>query len=291
MKLERDLIGVTFECPKQATKEKPQIVQCTLDINNYSSREIDELFSKSKTNKESLYNIDITTLEALLPDLIFTQDTCEVCQIDTKRVTEAIERLPKKVEIVPISPRSLQDVLKTPYLIASKMGQPLQADPYVKSLMKRINHITHITQQNNPPPNKKIALLEWIDPIFNCGHWIPDQINIAGGHDALSTPNGNSRRIPWSNILDYNPEFIIIAPCGYRTDRTLMDIPRLANNPRWNQLQAVQKKQVYLIDFEAFTQPSASTLTDGMELLASIFHPNHFTLPERLASKVVRLDQ
>jgi iron complex transport system substrate-binding protein len=134
-------------------------------------------------------------------------------------------------------------------------------------------------------PLKRVSLLEWIDPVYNCGHWIPFQIAQAGGIDMLGNPAGDSIVTPWEKIIRYDPEIIVIAPCGFETKRARQEMPLLMQKTGWNTIKAVRTKQVYLADYDLFTQPSASTLTDGIELLAALFHPELFNVPRKLQNK------
>ncbi|MBC6410967.1 MAG: ABC transporter substrate-binding protein [Ekhidna sp.] len=289
MGLERELYGVTFECPEMALKEKERVVRCVLEGTSYSSKEIDEIFSRSKADGESLYYINEDALQAIQPDLIFTQNTCEVCQIDTSCTSAAVAKLEKEVELVEISPDSFEDVIGAARLIAAKMGRLDAFYDYEQRLRNRIRSISNIITTKNLT-HRKVSLIEWIDPIYNCGHWIPDQINLAGGDDALSNPCGDSYRITWEILKDHNPEVLVLAPCGYRTKRSLMDMPYLTEKKEWDDLMAVKNNEVYIIDFELFTQPSASTLVDGIELLAYVFHPEYFSLPSNLKDSVLKFD-
>lgn len=287
MGLASDLYGITFECPDVALKEKKKVVRCVLEGTNYSSQEIDDIFSKSKKDGESLYYVDEDVLQSIQPDLIFTQDTCEVCQIDTACTAAAVSKLEKKVELVEISPDSFEDVLIAAKLIAQKMDR---LDAFLVYEQKLRSRIVKVTDWLSELRNKKVSLIEWIDPIYNCGHWIPDQINLAGGNDELSSPCGDSYRITWETLRDYDPEILVLAPCGYRTGRSLEDMPYLVEKAGWSELEAVRNNQVYIVDFEVFTQPSASTLVNGIEILASIFHPGHFSVPTGLENMVLKFD-
>src|SRR6266496_1992067 len=134
-------------------------------------------------------------------------------------------------------------------------------------------------------PLKRISLLEWIEPIYNCGHWIPFQIAQAGAIDMLSDPAGDSIITSFEKIIKYDPEVLVIAPCGFEIERTKQEMNLLTKKPGWNEMRAVRTKQVYLADYDLFTQPSASTLVDGIELLAALFHPELFRVPSRLSKK------
>ena len=286
MNLQNMLYGITFECPNQALSEKEILIHCTIDPKNLTSTEIDIIFSESIKTQKSLYRIDETKLKNILPDIIFSQDTCDVCQIDTKCIANAIDELPKKPKIISISPNSLKDVFDSAILIAESMNQKNIGIKYIQNLENKIDFIVD-TLRKHKAPLKTVSLLEWIEPIYNCGHWIPHQIGYAGGIDLLSHPNGDSIRTPWEKIVQYNPEILIIAPCGFSTQRTLEEINTLTQKEEWKQLQAVQNNNVFIIDFDLFTQSSASTLTSGIEILAALFHPNIFDIPEYLKNKYI----
>ena len=286
MNLQDSLDGITFECPQVALDEKQVAVRCVLEDKDYSSDEINTLFSESKATGESLYFVNEPVLEAIAPDLIFTQDVCDVCQIDTKCVEGSIYKLAKTPELISITPNSLEDVFENAITVARAMHKESVGLSYVAELKARIAAIVDAQRAALVAP-KSIMLLEWIDPLFNCGHWIPHQIGYAGGIDLLSHPSGDSIVIDWGKIVTYNPEVLVIAPCGYTIERTLEDMKFLVEKEEWNSLKAVQNKQVYIADFDMFTQSSAKTLVDGIEVLAHIFHPNVCTVQKRLESKFV----
>jgi iron complex transport system substrate-binding protein len=288
MGLQDHLYGVTFECPGEALKEKPKLVRCVLEGKKYTSAEIDKIFSASKAQGKSLYYVDEELLQQIQPDVIFTQDVCEVCQIDTQCTAAAIAKLKKQPLVVPLSPCNLDDVYKTAIQIASTVGEEEKAYRYLSSLKGRTYLILDKLRQHRMPL-KRISLLEWIEPVYNCGHWIPFQVAQAGGIDMLSNPAGDSIVTTWEKIRKYNPEVIIVAPCGFDTARTREEILLLTQKPGWKEIDAVQTKQVYLADYDLFTQPSASTLVNGIELLAALFHPQLFDVPEHLSKKYLPL--
>ena len=137
---------------------------------------------------------------------------------------------------------------------------------------------------------KRVMLMEWLDPIFNCGHWIPHQIGYAGGIDMLSNPSGDSVVTPWDKILKYNPEILVVAPCGFTVKRTLEEMHILTAKKGWNGIKAVQENKVFIADFDLFTQSSANTLVNGIELLAGVFHPDAIQVPKHLSTKFMHLD-
>jgi len=283
MKLNHLLEGITFECPEIALQEKKVAVKYKLEGQALTSSQINTIFAESKATGKSLYYIDEPVLEQIAPDIIFTQDVCDVCQIDTECVAASAYKLEKVPELISITPQGLADVFENALTIAKAVGQKDLGEKYVADLKERIYQVIDI-QRANRLAVKKVLLLEWIDPLFNCGHWIPEQIGYAGGIDLLSHPSGDSMVIDWQKIVKYNPEIIVIAPCGYDVNKTLEDMPLLESKPEWEGLKAVQNKQIYIADFNLFTQSSASTLVSGIELLAHIFNPKQVSLPSHLAN-------
>lgn len=290
MGLEQELYGVTFECPSIALQDKPKVVRCMLEGKQYSSAEIDKIFSASKAQGKSLYYVDEEVLQSIEPDIIFTQDVCEVCQIDTVCTSAAVAKLKKQPQLISLTPQSLEDVYQCAVTIAKAFGKEEAAYRYLASLQKRTDRILDVLRLHRMPL-KRVMVMEWIDPIYNCGHWIPFQIALAGGVDMLSNPAGDSIVTPWEKLVKYDPEVLVVAPCGFHIDRTVAEMHLLSDKKEWKQLKAVQEQQVYIADFDLFTQPSAGTLVDGIELLSSLFHPALFPIPVHLQHKVVNLYQ
>jgi iron complex transport system substrate-binding protein len=285
MGLEDHLVGVTFECPS----DRPKVVRSHIEGNNYSSEEIEKIVSESKNSGRSLYYIDEDLLQSLQPDVIFTQDVCDVCQIDTSLTQRSIARLKKQPLVIPLIPRNLDDVFNNVLTIARAMGKEETAYKLLSDLQARMQKILEVLWKNKAPL-KKVMLMEWLNPVYNCGHWIPYQIAQAGGVDMLSNPSGYSVITPWDKIMRYNPEVLIVAPCGFHIERSAREINELSTLEGWNDLQAVKNNKVFLADADLFTQPG-TTLVDGIELLASLFHPELFKVPQALINKYISFEQ
>jgi iron complex transport system substrate-binding protein len=284
MGLQDYLYGVTFECPPIALAEKEKVVRYVLEGKQYSSAEIDRIFSASKAQGKSMYYVDEELLQRIQPDIIFTQDVCEVCQIDTACTAAAVAKLKKHPQLIALTPQSLEDVYVSALTIAKAFGKEENAYQYLSSLQKRTDAILDELRKNKMPL-KRVSLLEWMEPVYNCGHWIPFQIAQAGGIDMLSNPAGDSIVVSWEKICRYDPEVLIIAPCGFDVTRTMSELHLLTEKQGWKELTAVKNKHVYVVDFDLFTQPSASTLVNGIEILAGLFHPQLFSLPASLKNK------
>ncbi len=289
MGLDHLLHGITFECPPKALLEKQKVVRCIMEGKTLTSTEIDTLFSASKREGKSLYYVDEPILQKIEPDVIFTQDTCEVCQIDTACTAAAVSKLSKLPKLISLSPNSLQDVFDCAITIATALNEEASAYNYLTPLQDRLKFILDKLRAHKAPL-KRVMLMEWIEPIYNCGHWIPHQIAYAGGVDMLSNPSGDSIVTQWDKIKLYDPEVLVIAPCGFHIQRAQEELFLLKQKSGWNNLLAVKLGQVYLADYDLFTQPSASTLVSGVELLAALFHPTIFTVPLHLKDKYLSLD-
>ncbi|HVA96585.1 MAG TPA: ABC transporter substrate-binding protein [Candidatus Acidoferrales bacterium] len=277
--LDEYLYGVTFECPS----DKPKVVRSYLEGNNYTSREIDQFVTHAKKNSKSLYYVDEKLLQEIEPDIIFTQEVCDVCQIETSIVSRAVYKLKKQPLIVPLVPRNLKDVYDNVVTIAKTLGKEENAVQLLRSLKKRTDRVLDTLRMNNAPL-RRVMIMEWLSPIYNCGHWIPDQIAHAGGVDMLSNPAGYSIVTPWEKVKRYNPEVLVVAPCGFSIKRTDSEIGKLLNRQGIADLAAVKNNAVYLADANLFTCPSTQ-LVDGIELLASLFHPKLFPMHKRFADK------
>lgn len=284
MGLEEHLYGVTFECPDIALAEKKPVVRCVFEGKNYTSLEIDAFFSASKNKGKKLYYVDEELLEEIAPDIIFTQDMCDVCQIDMECTLAAVANLEKQPELISISPASLTDVFQNAVTIAKALGKEEIAEDYLSKLHNRIDAVVDELRVAKALP-KRVLLMEWLAPIFNCGHWIPHQIAYAGGVDMLSNPSGDSIVTSWEKIIKYDPEVLVIAPCGFTIARTLEEMHLLTNLEGWTTLKAVKENKVFIADFDLFTQSSASTLVSGIELLASLFHSEVIKISKELESK------
>ncbi len=266
--LEETLVGVTFECPS----DKPRVVRSLLEDTHLTSDEIDKIVAKTKAEGNSLYSIDEDLLAQLAPDVIFTQDVCEVCQISTAQVARAIHKLPNPPKLIPLLPKTLADVFDDVRTIAGALNSAEKGEILLQSLDHRM---AAVTARLAGKPIRKVLLLEWISPLYNCGHWIPDQIKAAGGKDLLSGWGGYSVKLEAAQILDYNPEVIVIAPCGLTIARAKEEAHLLQEMPGWERLKAVQRGEVYFANADLFTCPGTGLIT-GIEILAALFHPTVF---------------
>ena len=279
--LDNRLVGVTFECPS----DKPAVIRSYLEGHTYDSAEIDRVVSEAAREGRSLYFVDRALLERLSPDLVFTQHVCDVCQIGTSEVERAIFGLSKVPKVVPLVPRRFEDVVGNVRTIARELGDDGAGERFVAACQARVDAVVDRLRAHRLSV-RRVLVLEWLDPLYNCGHWIPDQIALAGGGDALSNPAGYSVPLDWERLRRYDPEVLVAAPCGFQVARAEQELDRLTRLEGWADLQSVRSGRAFLADADLFTQPSLGGLVDGIELLAALFHPDHFKVPKRLREKV-----
>jgi iron complex transport system substrate-binding protein len=282
--LEDRLVGVTFECPS----DKPRIVRSRLEGKKLSSQEIDRIVGESAARGETLYYVDLAALQEAAPDVIFTQHVCDVCQIGTAYVERAVHHLPKVPKLVPLVPRRLDDVFDNVLTIARELDAEAVGRELCDSVRARLARVKSQLAVANAP-TRRVMVMEWLDPIYNCGHWIPDQIELAGGHDEQGRPGGYSVAIDWEEVRRYDPEVLVVAPCGFHVPRALEEIATLARRPGFGELRCARDGKVFVADAELFTQPSLAQLAQGVELLAHLFHPQAVSLQEGLNTRFAPL--
>ena len=268
------LFGVTHECKyPQNAQTKLQVINSEIDSKNLSSKDINNLTCKLLTEGKNIFNLNEENLKKADPDLIITQETCEVCAAHTNQVNLALEVLSRKPQLYTMNPHNLNEILGTITKLGEILQEREQAHKIRKNLEKRISEITKFTYKERP----KVLAIEWIEPFFTAGHWIPEMIEFAGGINLISKKEEVSRKIKFDEILESDPDIIILMPCGFNVERTIKEYNEiLKNNKDWNQLRAVNSKKVYVVDANSFfSKPSIRTIT-GLEILVNIIHPEIF---------------
>jgi iron complex transport system substrate-binding protein len=288
------IIGVTHECnyPKEA-KLKPKIINSAFDASTMSSKEIDDKIVELFSNGKDIYIINDNLLKELRPDIIVAQGICEVCSPFTKEIRRAISILGYNPEVIILDPSDISDILNNIYEISKSVGKIKKGQNLVKSLEDKINKIKKITELKNKKDLPKILCLEWIDPFFTAGHWVPEMVEIAGGINGLSKPKEQSRRTSLEEIKKFDPDKIILMPCGFNIDRTIREYKNsstLNKNQEWNNLRAIKNNQLYVVDAGSyFSKPGPRTIT-GIEILVKIISTNKFKdikIPENSYSKLI----
>ena len=269
------LFGVTHECnfPSDATN-KPKVIESVFEPENMSSQEIDEKICSLSEKGEDIYKLVVQNVSNAKPDLIISQEICEVCSAYTNQVKNAIEILDEKPEIYSMSPHDVQGILKCVKDIAEKIDEVQRGEEIVNSLNSRINKIKNVEIENRP----RVLGIEWIKPFFTSGHWVPEMIEFSGGINMITKTGEHSRKMEIEEIVKADPDVLILMPCGFDVKRTVSEYEKyLRNDSKWNQLRAVKEKKVFAVDANSFfSKPSIRVIT-GIEILAKILHPELFS--------------
>jgi iron complex transport system substrate-binding protein len=269
------IFGVTHECnyPEDA-KSKPRVISSVFDPNLISSKEIDEKIVELARIGQDIYKLNETTLLEANPDLIISQDVCEVCSAHINQVDKAMSILTKKPEVQVLDPHDLDDILSSIMYVAKKIGTEKEGKFLRESLQQRILSVKNVRFAQLPT----VLCLEWLDPFFTSGHWIPEMVEFAGAKNLISKKGESSKRISIEKIIEVDPDIIVLMPCGFEIPRIVSDYKKiLDSNPRWKNLRAVKNKKIFAVNANSyFSKPSIRTIT-GLEILAKLFHPELFS--------------
>ncbi|MGH7381292.1 MAG: cobalamin-binding protein [Candidatus Methylomirabilales bacterium] len=272
------LTGVSHECDyPRAALGKRKIIAPAFESSGLSSQEIDGSVRAFLGRGEGIYRIDLEALKAADPDLIVTQELCDVCAAPTQDVLEAATHLSRKPEILSLNPQRLGDVLQDVERVGEATGRFREATQAVASLTERIDRVEK--RAANAKTRPPVACLEWLDPIMASGHWVPEMVALAGGREPLGKAGEPSERVQWERVLSCAPEILILMPCGFSVDRTLDEIHLLTNRPGWEGLPAVRQGKVFAVNGHAYFSRSGPRLVDGTEILAHLVHPELFRDP------------
>jgi iron complex transport system substrate-binding protein len=256
-----DLVGRTHECDyPPEVKSLPVVSRPALPLDGLSQQEIDRAVAARLASGESLYQVDEKLLDELHPDLVFTQDLCQVCAPSGNELSRALRDMPHPPEVLWLTPRNLAEIEQNILAIGEATGRAEVARNLVASNRQRISAVRSAVQDRTRP----VVFLEWTEPLFCGGHWVPEMVTAAGGDDPLGQPGGDSRRMTWDDVASAEPEMLIVAPCGYG----LADAVTVAKR-----LPSVTDAEVYAVDANAYFARPGPRVAEGVELLGHVFHP------------------
>lgn len=282
------VLGISHACDyPPAVKHKEVLVQAAFDPDTLTADEIDRLVADFVGRGESIYVVNDGAVQRLQPDLIVTQTLCDICAVATDHVDEIVALLDKRPDVVALHPHTLEDVLEDIRKVGEATGMQAAAEQLMKTSRRRIDAVREIsaTVANRP----RVFCLEWYEPPFTGGHWVPQMVEYAGGEPLLSSPGRPSERVAWETIVENEPDVLILMPCGYDLARTTQEAAVVTKLPGWDTLPAVQNGRVFAVSGTDFFNRPGPRLVDGLELLAWILHPDLFEKPA-LADAVARLD-
>ena len=270
------LYAVSHECDYPAAAlDKPKIVRSRFDANKLSSQEIDRIVTEMYQQGERIYEVDEDVLRDAAPDLVMTQELCDVCAVSYEDVRHAASRLAYPPNIVSLDPASIRNMLDDIQMVGDLCGVPDAASAFVAELSGRMDEVRSKASTAGSAP--RVACIEWLEPPIVAGHWIPQMVELAGGVDALAKPGAPSRRITMDELAESEPDVLVLMPCGMDANRAREEFEALENLEEWRSLPAVANGRAYFVDSGAYFSRSGPRLVDGLEQLAQIFHPDMFT--------------
>jgi iron complex transport system substrate-binding protein len=286
--LVEDLLGVSHECDyPESVRGKPQITGCAIADNRLPSRDIDAWVRERLARGEPLFTLDEPTLRALRPELILTQRLCDVCAPAYGSVLALAQTLPGPPRVLNLEPATLADILQNVRMVADAMEAPAVGLELERRLRERIEHVGSKAASGAARP--RVAVIEWLDPVFCSGHWTPELVGIAGGQEVLGLAGQDSVSKTWEDVAAAAPDILVLACCGQPAERALQDWGPLARRPEIRALAAVRTGQVYVADGNAYFSRPGPRVVDTLEILAAIIHPELFA-GEFPARGIRRLD-
>ena len=276
--LRDQLVGVSHECDYPVSVVGLPILTSSRIPEGLSSGEIDRLVTDQLKNDEALYDLVMEPLVELQPDLIVTQALCDVCAVSGNDVAKAIGSLPGDPQVINLEPICLDDVLETVTLLAEAAQCVEQGQRYRAELQSRIDTVS---ERSTPLTDKpRVALLDWLEPLFDGGHWTPEIIALAGGIPVFGDKRQPSQRREWHELVDAAPDIIFIALCGFNVERSLQDVEAFLKTEGFIELHRRTGTQVYLVDGNAYFSRPGPRLVDALEIMANALHPDIHPLPE-----------
>ncbi len=289
--LEENLVGITHECDfPPRISDRPHLTASRISHETMSSAEIDHAVRRQLDGHGSIYNLDEQLLQQLNPDLIITQELCEVCAVAYKQVEKAAKMYVADAKVVSLEPNTIADIFENIKLIGEICGASEKAEEVVGNLQNRLDNLRQRIQKDfekerNPkskiqnPKSKRVFMLEWLEPPFAPGHWTPEQVEIAGGNCVLGEAGKKSVTTTYAEVYESKPEIMVLVPCGYRTEDILRQLENTVFPRNWREIPAIAGGEVWALDASAYFSRPAPRVVDGAEILAKIFHPEIFGAP------------
>ena len=263
-----DLVGRSHECDyPSSVLSLPVVSRPALDLDGASPGAIDAAVAKQLVGGDTLYIIDETLLRDLRPDVILTQNLCRVCAPSGDELTRAVRKFSVQPEVLFLTPRSIGEIEDNILDVGRAIGRDHEADALVRSTQERLTRVRTAVKNAR---KRRVVFLEWTDPLFCGGHWVPEMISVAGGEDPLGRPGEDSVRMDWDDVVSARPEMIIVSPCGYRLEQSI-DLAR--------RMRRVPGAEVYAVDANAYFARPGPRVVEGVELLAHLFHPDLVSWP------------
>ena len=266
------LVGVTHECDyPPGVQGLPKLTSSKIG-GDLTSAEIDAAV-RALTDSGSVYALDAELLQSLSPDLVLTQGLCDVCAVSASVVERAVAGLKRRPEVLSLNPTSLDDVLEDAVTVGKALGREGEIQERVAALRERLDAVERAVAGL---PRPRVGCIEWLDPPFSAGHWVPEMVRLAGGEEVFSAPGDPSVRLTWEEVLERAPEVILLMPCGFDASRAVREAKILPELPCWHELPAAREGRVWAVDANSYFSRPAPRLVEGVEILARLLHPEVF---------------
>jgi len=284
--LEPALVGISHECDYPPGVEGLPRVTRTRIAHDASSRDIDTQVREELAGAQALYSLDLDGLRAIAPDLIVTQSLCDVCAVGADEVDAALCRLPGAPRLFNLQPERLADILGCVRELGAAAGVPEAAETLLANMEARIGEIRERSARLADAARPRVALVEWLDPWFDAGHWNPELVELAGGIPVCGRKGEPSTTLEWSTLRELDPDVLFVACCGFTVGRTLADIPLVTALAGWADLKCVRDGRVYVTDGNAYFNRPGPRIVDSLEILAHALHPALHPLPPGLQAAI-----
>jgi iron complex transport system substrate-binding protein len=275
---DKEIVGVSHECDYPPRARTKRVVIHSRLPHDAPPAEIDRLVRDYVSRGESLYSVDADALAELAPDLIITQDLCQVCAASPDDLATTLARFPEPPEVLCLNPQDLGDVWRDILWVGEATCRGHEAETVLKKIGTRLGELE--CQLDGVEHRPRVAILEWLEPFYVAGHWVPEMIEIAGGRDVLGRKRTPSFRISAEDVIDAAPEILLIAQCGYDAKQARDEYNAMTFPEEWSAIPAVRNSRVYAMDASGYFSRPGPRLIAGIEALARILHPEVMVSPE-----------
>ena len=266
------LVGISHECDFPASvRQVPVMIEPLVGKDGGSGGDIDRQVKELVASGQRIYRLNEDAFCRASPDLVLTQDLCHVCSVTPDQLTRAIESLQHRPNVLTLSPTTLGDMFQDIERIAEAAGVRARGQALAQKLRRRVDHVHAETSRT--PSRPRVVCLEWLDPLYVAGHWVPEMVELAGGRDVLGCQDAPSHETTWHGVEAARPDVIFVMPCGYSVERTVNELKRVGQTGGAWRRACEQRPDIYVVDAASFFSRPGPRLVDGVELLAAILHP------------------
>ena len=284
--LSDELVGISHECDyPPSIKHVPVMVEPMIPSHGLASDDIDRQVRQLVASGQRLYRLNDHLLREAQPDLILSQDLCHVCAVTPDQLHNALCSMSRQPTVLTLNPSTIHDVIDDVVRIGDAAGRSAEGHRLATQLRDRLEAIRTRVQDISHRP--RVVCIEWLSPLYVAGHWVPEMVQLAGGHDVLAQPGSPSRVVTWDDIMAAAPDVLIVMPCGFSVERTHTELSQLLQQPDQWRLSPDLAQHTFLVDASSYFSRPGPRLIDGIELLAAILHPSdHTHIHESMACRL-----